>query len=137
MNKLQSLAMAITGVALRDAVRAFSPSDMQRRECLCLEGPLCIARLSPLLGHPPGSPGRATKQGSCATAGLPWGASDFSHDVFWSARAVPSPRRRHNCWHLQPGHITSANPLAFTLRLPVGTGCGSVQVLSTRVTAAS
>ena len=42
------------------------------------------------------------EEGSCATAGSPWVASGPSRDVFWTARAVLSPRRKHNCLHLQP-----------------------------------
>lgn len=52
------------------------------------------------LHFPQSCPGQGCKD-TCATVDLPWGASDFSHDVFWSARAVPSPGRGHTCWHLQ------------------------------------
>lgn len=47
-------------------------------------------------------PGMEPEQGSCATAGSPWVASGPSRDVFWTARAVLSPRRKHNCSYLQP-----------------------------------
>ena len=56
----------------------------------------------PSLDHCPADPGMEPEQGSCATAGSPWVASGPSRDAFWTARAVLSPRRKHNRLHLQP-----------------------------------
>ena len=103
-------------VALRSSYnRFFCIKHAQMWGCVP-SGPL-YGLLAPL-PHPwttrPADPGMEPEQGSCATAGSPWVASGPSRDVFWTARAVLSPRRKHNRLHLQP--VFTSRPATYWLQ---------------------